>query len=169
MAKTGKTAGILARVSTSSEDTSTTAPTTTDEAAETPESPSSTEAFLSGQPAAPGPGLFGAETFSVAGFLMLATTLFATELIAIFSRWVLTPSLSETDAPSVVVQGSLTGSAILAGLAVICAAIALFRAGTTTRAWARQLASATILAGILCVILAVLTFVLMPTPVFPNP
>ena len=60
-------------------------------------------------------------------------------------------------------------SAILAGLAVICAAVSLFRAGTTTRAWARQLASATILAGILCVVLAVLTFVLMPTPVYPTP
>ncbi|WP_017581579.1 hypothetical protein [Nocardiopsis valliformis] len=160
-------------MSTSSEDTSTTAPTDdkpeSSEVASTPEADSTPEAFLSGQHTVPRPSLFGAETFSVAGFLMLATTLFATELIAIFSRWVLTPSISESDAPSVVVQGSLTGSAVLAGLAVICAAIALFRAGTTTRAWARQLASATILAGILCVILAVLTFVLMPTPVYPNP
>lgn len=167
MAKAGYTPGILARVSTSSEDTSTTDPT--DDKPESSEAVSTPEAFLAGQHTAPRPSLFGAETFSVAGFLMLATTLFATELIAIFSRWVLTPSISEGDAPSVVVQGSLTGSAILAGLAVICAATALFRAGTTTRAWARQLASATILAGILCVVLAVLTFVLMPTPVYPSP
>lgn len=156
-------------MSTSSEDTGTTAPT--DDKPESSEAASTPEAFLSGQHTVPRPSLFGAETFSVAGFLMLATTLFATELIAIFSRWVLTPSIPVPgyDAPSVVVQGSLTGSALLAGLAVICAATALFRAGNTTRAWARQLASATVLAGILCVILAVLTFVLMPTPVHPNP
>lgn len=158
-------------MSTSPEDTTDTSPT------ETPEPDDTTgddtgdavetettkdegeEAFLSAAPThGRGGGLFGPETFGVAGALLLGVVLFSTELVAIFNQYVLTGA-SGVLVPAV--QGQLTGAGLFSALAVASASAALFRATHTTRPWARHLAAATILVGLLAVLLTVLSYVLL--------
>lgn len=139
-------------MSTSSEDTKDTTPTS--EAAED----GAGEAFVSGVPEPRPAGLFGPETFSVAGLLLLATTLLSTELVAIFNQHTLTGAQGTL---SVAVQGQLTGAGLFSALAVVSAAVALLRAVPTTRPWARHLAAATIVVGLLLVLLTVTSYVLL--------
>lgn len=159
MAETGNTGGILARVSTSSEDTAPADTTPTDETPEAAEAPpAASEAFLAGQPDPSRNSLFGPETFSIAGLLMLATTLLATPLVSIFNQQTLTGAQGTL---STSIQGELTGAGLFSALAVVFAAAALVRAGATTRQWARHLAAATVLVGVLLVLLTVLSYVLL--------
>lgn len=168
MQESGKAGGILARVSTSSEDTATTDTTPTDETPEAPTdpevstdpeaSPAAGEAFLAGRPAPRRNSLFGAETFSVAGLFMLITTLLTTQLIGIFNQQTLTGAQGTLSAS---VQGELTGAGLFSALAVVFAAVSLVRAGADTRPWARHLAAATVLAGVLLALLTVLSYVLL--------
>lgn len=124
----------------------------------TPTEDSAGEAFVSGSaPPSPG-GLFGSETFSVTGLLLLVTVLLGTELIAIFNQYTLTLA---TDVLNSGVQGQLTGAGLFSALAVGSAAVALLRAAPTTRPWARHLAAATILIGLLLVFLTVASYVLL--------
>ncbi|MBE1457266.1 hypothetical protein H4W79_001480 [Nocardiopsis terrae] len=151
-------------MSTSSEDTpSTTVPSDADGAPESPgsESPDASaagEAFLSGRSAQPRSGLFGPETFSVTGLLFLATTLLSTQLVRIFNQQTLTGAEGSL---TYEVQGELTGAGLFSALAVVCAAVALVRADPGTRAWARHLAAATVLVGVVLVVLTVLSYVLL--------
>ncbi len=170
----------MARVSTSSEDTA--SPSTPDEASESPETPETSpttespetpetsatpepspasEAFLQGQPAPHRDSLFGAGTFSVAGLIMLATTLLSTQLVGIFNTQTLIGAEGTLGAA---VQGELTGAGLFSALAVLCSAVALFRSGPETHPWVRHLAAGTVLVGILLVVLTVLSYVLLTAP-----
>lgn len=132
--------------------------TTPDSSDTTPTESPVGEAFVSGAPAPGSSGLFGPETFSVAGLLLLATTLLSTELVAIFNQHTLTGATGTLSAP---VQGQLTGAGLFSALAVVSAAVALTRATPTTRPWARHLAAATVLVGLLLVVLTVASYVLL--------
>ncbi|WP_017605871.1 hypothetical protein [Nocardiopsis alkaliphila] len=147
-------------MSTSPEDTTEpdTAPDSSDSPDPAPRKSPSGEAFVSGVPAPAPAGLFGPETFSVAGLLLLATTVLSTELIAIFNQHTLTGATGTLSAP---VQGQLTGAGLFSALAVVSAAVALTRATPTTRPWARHLAAATVLVGLLVVVLTVVSYVLL--------
>lgn len=150
-------------MSTSPEDTKDTTPTseTTDDAADRKPSESeggAGEAFVSGVPEPRPAGLFGPETFSVAGLLLLATTLLSTELVAIFNQHTLTGAQGTLSAA---VQGQLTGAGLFSALAVVSAAVALLRAAPTTRPWAPHLAAATVIVGLLLVLLTVTSYVLL--------
>lgn len=158
----------MARVSTSSEDTAATDTTPADETPEAsndtevstaPEAPPAAgEAFLAGRPAPRQNTLFGPETFSVAGLFMLVATLLSTQLIGIFNTQTLTGAQGTL---STAVQGELTGAGLFSALAVVFAAVALIRAGADTRLWARHLAAATVVVGVLLVLLTVLSYVLL--------
>ena len=151
-------------MSTSPEDT--TDPENTPQGTDTPQTPDSSdstptedaagEAFVSGTVAPRPGGLFGPETFGLTGLLLLVTTLFGTELIAIFNQYTLTMA---TDSFSAGVQGQLIGAGLFSSLAVVSAAVALLRATPTTRPWARHLAAATVLVGLLLVALTVASYV----------
>ncbi|MFE1169631.1 hypothetical protein [Nocardiopsis sp. NPDC058789] len=158
-------------MSTSSEDT--TSPTSPDESTETPgseptpETPAAavsspaSEAFLEGQHAPRRAPLFGPGTLSVTGLLMLATTLLSTQLIGIFNTQTLIGA-EGTLGPAV--QGELTGAGLFSALAVLCSAAALFRSGPETSPWVRALSAATVLVGLLFVVLTVLSYVLLTAP-----
>ncbi|WP_049577798.1 hypothetical protein [Nocardiopsis sp. SBT366] len=170
-------------MSTSSEDTA--SPSTPDEASESPETPETpetspttespetpgtsattepspaSEAFLQGQPAPHRDSLFGAGTFSVAGLIMLATTLLSTQLVGIFNTQTLIGAKGTLGAA---VQGELTGAGLFSALAVLCSAVALFRSGPETHPWVRHLAAGTVLVGILLIVLTVLSYVLLTAP-----
>lgn len=155
----------MTRVSTSPEDTKDTTPTTDtagdttdDSAAKNPVESDAVEAFVSGTPEPRPGGLFGPETFSMAGLLLLATTLLSTELVAIFNQHTLTGAQGTLSAA---VQGQLTGAGLFAALAVVSAAVALLRTTPTTRPWARHLAAATVIVGLLLVLLTVTSYVLL--------
>ncbi|WP_017588852.1 hypothetical protein [Nocardiopsis ganjiahuensis] len=156
-------------MSTSPEDTaptktpsSTESPSATEEAPEasasTGASPAADEAFLAGRPAPNRSTLFGPETFSIAGLLMLVTTLLSTQLIRIFNQQTLTGSYG---ALTLEVRGELIGAGLLSALAVVFAAVALVRSGSSTRQWARQLAAATVLVGVLLALMTVLSYLLL--------
>lgn len=156
----------MTRVSTSPEDTpdtettpeATDSPDTKGSSGTSPTTDSAGEAFVSGTVAPSPGGLFGSETFSVTGLLLLVTVLFGTELIAIFNQYTLTLA---TDVLNAGVQGQLTGAGLFSALAVGSAAVALLRTAPTTRPWARHLAAATVLVGLLLVILTVASYVLL--------
>ena len=152
-------------MSISPEDTKDTTPTTEtadgaadDTAAKNPVESDAGEAFVSGTPKTRPGGLFGPETFSVAGLLLLATTLLSTELVAIFNQHTLTGAQGTLSAA---IQGQLTGAGLFAALAVVSAAVALLRTTPTTRPWARHLAAATVIVGLLLVLLTVTSYVLL--------
>lgn len=156
-------------MSTSPEDTKDTTPTTEtaddtagdttdDSAAKNPVESDAGEAFVSGTPEPRPGGLFGPETFSVAGLLLLVTTLLSTELVAIFNQHTLTGAQGTLSAA---VQGQLTGAGLFAALAVVSAAVALLRTTPITRPWARHLAAATVIVGLLLVLLTVTSYVLL--------
>lgn len=161
-------------MSTSSEDTASPAsPDETSESTETPEpgptpeapassvsSPAS-EAFLEGKPAPRRAPLFGPGTLSVTGLLLLATTLLSTQLIGIFNTQTL---IGAEGSLSPAVQGELTGAGLFSALAVLCSAAALFRSGPETGPWVRGLSAATVLVGLLFVVLTVLSYVLLSAP-----
>ncbi|MBR8742841.1 hypothetical protein [Nocardiopsis sp. MG754419] len=149
-------------MSTSPEDTKDTTPTSdpSPETGSDPAEASAGEAFVSAAPEPRKDGLFGPETFSVAGLLLLATTLLSTELIAIVNQHTLTGAQGTLSAA---VQGQLTGAGLFAGLAVVSAAVALLRADASTRPWARHLAAATVLVGLLLVVLTVASYALLTT------
>ncbi|MEU3016855.1 hypothetical protein ABZ635_05600 [Nocardiopsis sp. NPDC007018] len=120
------------------------------------------EAFLDGRPARRRDSLFGPATFSVAGVLLLATTLLSTQLIGIFNTQTLIGAQG-TLGPAV--QGELTGAGLFSALAVLSAATALFRSRPDTRPWIFHLAAATVLVGLLLVALTVLSYALLTPPV----
>lgn len=144
-------------MSTSPEDTTDTE-TTPDSSDTTPTESPAGEAFVSGTPAPAPAGLFGPETFSIAGLLLLATTLLSTELVAIFNQHTLTGATGTLSTP---VQGQLTGAGLFSALAVVSGAVALMRATPITCPWARHLGAATVLVGLLLVVLTVASYVLL--------
>lgn len=156
-------------MSTSSDDTAPTPdPSPTTETPGSAKSPQASEAdnaasdaFLTGRPAPRPSGLFGPETFSIAGLLLLATTVLSTQLIGIFNQQTLIGAEGTLNAQ---VQGQLTGAGLFSALAVVCGAVALVRTGESTRPWARHLAAATVLVGVLLVILTVLSYVVLSAP-----
>ncbi|WP_460773192.1 hypothetical protein [Nocardiopsis nanhaiensis] len=156
-------------MSTSSDDTAPTpdpSPATeTPGSTESPQAPgvdnAASDAFLSGRPAPHPSGLFGPETFSIAGLLLLATTVLSTQLIGIFNQQTL---IGAEGTLNTQVQGQLTGAGLFSALAVVCGAIALVRTGESTRPWARHLAAATVLVGVLLVIVTVLSYVVLSAP-----
>ncbi len=172
----------MARVSTSSENTSPTeTPTSPEETSPTSETheapaatpapepapapapaadtpPASDQSFLNGQPGPHRSTLFGPETFSIAGLLMLVTTLMSTQLVRIFNQQTLTGS---PGALTLEVRGELIGAGLFSALAVVLAALALVRSGPGTRQWARQLAAATVLVGMLLALITAASYVLL--------
>ncbi|MFD6952595.1 hypothetical protein A6A08_09615 [Nocardiopsis sp. TSRI0078] len=125
------------------------------------------DAFLSGTPmeaAAPAAGgLFSAETFSVVGLMLFALVAFNTRLLQLFG-WFFAGGITtvETQREISMYTGEATAAGGLSALVVLAGAVALFRGGAATRAWARWAAAATVVTGALLLLASVLVFVSLP-------
>lgn len=113
-------------------------------------------------------GLFGSETFSLTAVFLLALTLLSSQIVQLFSSIL---QIGDEPIPHEQVAQLSTQSLSGGGLAlltVLFAALALVLADTGTRAWARWGAMASIIVGLLLVILAILTYVMIPAGSEPQ-
>ncbi|WP_083678458.1 hypothetical protein [Nocardiopsis sp. CNR-923] len=123
------------------------------------------EIFLRGTPVPPSSalgGVFSAETFAVAGLLLLAPVVVDSRLFELFGWFVLSGATAvpagyaPAGGADVAVAGGLSALAVLAG------AVSLFRSGAHTRASARWVSAATVLVGALFLLIAVVTYAWLP-------
>ncbi|GAB2495447.1 hypothetical protein [Nocardiopsis aegyptia] len=165
-------------MSTSKEDTSTPGEAPSSSAAPgeastsaSPTSPTSPDtsdargAFVSGAPLSPVPalgGVFSAESFSGLGLLLLGPVVVNSRLFTLFAWFGLTDAGTATAEEVALFNAEITVAGGLSALAVLVGALSLFLGNARTRAWARWGASATVLAGTVFVILAVVTLVSVP-------
>ncbi|RKS04632.1 hypothetical protein DFP74_0192 [Nocardiopsis sp. Huas11] len=159
-------------MSTSKEDTSTPgeapASSTSPDASDTSDTSNASDAsgaFVSGTPVSPVPalgGVFSAESFSGLGLLLLAPVLVNSRLFTLFAWFGLTDAGTATAEEVALFNAEITVAGGLSALAVLVGALSLFLGNARTRAWARWGASATVLAGTVFVILAVITLVSVP-------
>ncbi|MBB4930220.1 hypothetical protein F4561_001040 [Lipingzhangella halophila] len=102
-------------------------------------------------------GIFTAETFAITGLLAISTAIVGTRM---------TESL-----PTLVGQsqegmfaGLVLGDGVIGLLAVIFAAVSLLLANRFTHPWARWVATATIIVGIIFIAASVITYMQIPEP-----
>jgi hypothetical protein len=160
--------GYFVRVSTSenttpSDDTAPDSPTSADTpAADAPATGAArpADAFLDAGRAASTPGVLSAETFALASLLLLAPAATGQRLFELFGRFAFTDVALETEGHLASVNADLLAYGGLGVLTVLAASLSLVLGRETTRAWARWLSSATILAGSLFVVLAIVTYVI---------
>ncbi|GHD27204.1 hypothetical protein [Nocardiopsis kunsanensis] len=135
-----------------------------------------TDQDLSGAPvsagaAAYGPrpgGLLGSETFALTAVFLLALTLLSSQIVQLFSTVL---QIGDQPVPHDQVA-QLSNQALVGGglalLTVLFAALALVLTNMGTRPWARWLAMANVIVGVLFVIMAVLTYVMIPAGTEPQ-
>ncbi|WP_053615189.1 hypothetical protein [Nocardiopsis sp. NRRL B-16309] len=129
------------------------------------DAPDASGAFVSGAPFSPAPalgGVFSAESFSGLGLLLLGPVIVNSRLFTLFAWFGLTDAGTATAEEVALFNAEITVAGGLSALAVLVGALSLFMGNTRTRAWARWGASATVLAGTVFVILAVVTLVSVP-------
>lgn len=153
-------------MSTSKEDTST--PGEAPASSTSPETSDATDAsgaFVAGTPVTPAPalgGVFSAESFSGLGLLLLGPVIVNSRLFTLFAWFGLTDAGTATAEEVALFNAEITVAGGLSALAVLVGALSLFLGNARTRAWARWGASATVLAGTVFVILAVVTLLSVP-------
>ena len=152
-------------MSTSREDTNTTDDTTPDEgAAKSPTEDNTSdpgEAFLAGTSSLPSPpvgGVFSAETFGIAGLLFLFPVLVSNRLPELLA-WFGLNSPRPVSGEFTYIQAEVTVLGVMSALAVVLGSVSLFKDTASTRPWARWVAAATVLVGIVFALLTVVTFV----------
>ncbi|MFY7066542.1 hypothetical protein ACOQFV_11800 [Nocardiopsis changdeensis] len=118
------------------------------------------DAFLDAGRAATAPGVLSAETFALASLLLLAPAATGQRLFELFGRFAFTDVTLETEGHLASVNADLLAYGGLGVLTVLTASLSLFLGRATTRPWARWLSSATVLAGGLFVVLAIVTYVI---------
>ncbi|WP_017616440.1 phage holin family protein [Nocardiopsis salina] len=113
-------------------------------------------------------GLLGSETFTLSAVFLLAVTLMSSQLVQLFSSVM---QIGDQPVPHEQVA-QLSNQALVGGglalLTVLFAGLALVLADVGTRAWARWGAMATIIVGLLFVIVAALTYVMIPAGSEPQ-
>lgn len=113
-------------------------------------------------------GLLGAETFALSAVFLLAVTLLSSQLVQLFSSVM---QIGDQPVPHEQVA-QLSNQALVGGglalLTMLFAGLALVLADMGTRAWARWGAMATIIVGLLFVIIAALTYVMIPAGSEPQ-
>ncbi|MFE3460749.1 hypothetical protein ACFXKD_24680 [Nocardiopsis aegyptia] len=141
-----------------------TSPTSSD-TSDTSAASDASGAFVSGAPLSPVPalgGVFSAESFSGLGLLLLGPVIVNSRLFTLFAWFGLTDAGTATAEEVALFNAEITVAGGLSALAVLVGALSLFLGNARTRAWARWGASATVLAGTVFVILAVVTLVSVP-------
>ncbi|WP_052745860.1 hypothetical protein, partial [Allosalinactinospora lopnorensis] len=106
---------------------------------------------------APAGGIVSAETFSIAGLLALSAVFFGVRLTELL------PSLVGQSQEGVF-AGIIAGDGAVALIAVALAVVSLLLANKSTRPWARWVATATIIAGVIFLAGAVTAYTLVPEP-----
>lgn len=115
-----------------------------------------------------GGGLLGSETFTISAVFLLTVTLFSSQIVQLFGT-----ATQLGDQPVQHEQvAQLSNQALVGGglalLTVLFAALALAPADMGTRGWARWSAMATVIVGLLFVIVAVLTYIMIPAGTDPQ-
>ncbi|NYH50991.1 hypothetical protein HNR06_000580 [Nocardiopsis arvandica] len=114
-------------------------------------------------PAEPGPGgALSAETLALTALVLLAVTVFSGQLLQLFTTMVL---IGDQPVPvDQVTQFSIQViiSGLSAAVAALVAGISLLMTRAGTRPWARWVATTALIVSLLLVLLAVVTYILMP-------
>ncbi|MFL1378634.1 MULTISPECIES: hypothetical protein [unclassified Nocardiopsis] len=118
------------------------------------------DAFLDAGRAASTPGVLSAETFALASLLLLAPAATGQRLFELFGRFAFTDVTLETEGHLASVNADLLAYGGLGVLTVLTASLSLVLSREATRPWARWVSSATVLAGGLFVVLAIVTYVI---------
>jgi len=119
-------------------------------------------------------GVFSAETFGLTALLLLAMTLLSGQLLEIFTNVLFIDGnpvpVEQVDqfSTQIVVGG------VLAAISVLTSVLALVLSDAGTHPWARWVSTATFIVGLLLVIIAVLSYIMLPEgveqqmPSFPQ-
>ncbi|MFD6952594.1 MULTISPECIES: hypothetical protein [unclassified Nocardiopsis] len=114
-------------------------------------------------PAEPGPGgVLSAETFALTALALLAVTVLSGQLLQLFTTMVL---IGDQPVPVDQVRQFSTQvviGGISAAVVALVAGISLIMTGAGTRPWARWAAATALIVSLLLVLLAVVTYILMP-------
>ncbi|CAL9571270.1 hypothetical protein SUDANB121_04872 [Nocardiopsis dassonvillei] len=126
--------------------------------AASPPAAETADAFLEGGRGAGTPGVLSAETFALASLLLLTPVATGQRLFELFGRFAFTDVALDTEGHLAAVNADLLAYGGLSVLTVLAASLSLFLGRAATRAWARWLASATVLAGGVFVVLSIVTY-----------
>ncbi|MFD3686621.1 phage holin family protein [Nocardiopsis sp. NPDC058631] len=114
-------------------------------------------------------GVFSTETFGIVGLVLLAVTVFSGQLLEILTSLLLVGGqpIGADQVTQISTQIMLGGAAAL--LTVVVSALALALSGARTRPWGRWVSAAALITGLLFVILAAVSYLLIPdaAPVMP--
>jgi len=114
-------------------------------------------------------GVFSTETFGIVGLVLLAVTVFSGQLLEILTSMLLVGGqpIGADQITQIRTQIMLGGSVAL--LAVVVSALALALSGARTRPWGRWVSAATLITGLLFVVIAAVSYLLIPdaAPMMP--
>lgn len=113
-------------------------------------------------------GVLSAETFALTGLFLLAVTVFSGQLIQVFSSVLLIGDQPIQIQQAAQLNAQVVISGLLAALTAVLAGLGLVLSGRGTRPWARWMATATLIVGVLFIILAAVTFTLVPAGAEPE-
>lgn len=113
-------------------------------------------------------GVFSAETFALTGVFLLAVTVFSGQLIQIFGSVLLIGDEPVQAQEVAQLNSQVIISGLLAALTVVLAGLGLALSGRGTRPWARWVATATLIVGVLFILLAVATYLQVPVGAEPE-
>ena len=119
-------------------------------------------------------GVFSAETFGLTTLLLLAVTILSSQLTEIFTSVLLVGGQAVAIEQVAQLNIQLLVGGVLSVITVLTAVLALVLADTGTRPWARWAAAAALIVGLLFVLVAVASYIMVPAgveqqmPTFPQ-
>ncbi|MGW8527132.1 hypothetical protein [Nocardiopsis sp. NPDC055824] len=141
----------------------------TGEAADTREAEAEAAAVTAAPHAPAASGVFSTETLGIVGLVLLAVTLFSGQLLEILTSMLLVGGqpIGADQITQIRTQIMLGGAVAL--LTVVVSALALVLADSRTRPWGRWVSAAALIAGLLFVAVAAVSYLLIPeaAPMMP--
>lgn len=136
----------------------------------TEEAAAGTEEPATAAVAEPRPGgALSAETFSLVALFLLILTMLSGRLVELFATVSSIGDQQVAVAQVAQLNTQITTSGAMAAITVLFAVLALVLSNAGTRTWARWTATATLITGLLFVVVAVATYVMVPAGVEQPP
>ncbi|WP_304451155.1 hypothetical protein [Nocardiopsis sp. YSL2] len=114
-------------------------------------------------------GALSSETFSLVALFLLILTMLSGRLVELFATVASIGDQQVAVAQVAQLNTQITTSGAMAAITVLFAVLSLVLSGAGTRTWARWTASATLITGLLFVLVAVATYVMVPAGVEQPP
>lgn len=114
-------------------------------------------------------GALSAETFSLVALFLLILTMLSGRLVELFATVSSIGDQQVAAAQVAQLNTQITTSGAMAAITVLFAVLSLVLSGAGTRTWARWTATATLITGLLFVVVAIATYVMVPAGVEQPP